>query len=91
MFRVVVERKDGEVLYVRSGEIGKAWDGSSLGFQFLKLTKSKSHARYFQPIEAEDVASAINRSLDIGFYSSLGLSYARVGAEFVARKKSRAS
>ena len=77
---VIVETKDGQVLFVRGGSVVRSEAGGLLGFQVMKLTRSKSHARLFSTAEAEDAASAINLALDIGFYSSMKLSYARVGA-----------
>ena len=76
---VIVETKDGQLLFVRGGSVARSWDGGLLGFQVMKLTRSKSHSRLFSTAEAEEVASAINLALDIGFYSSMKLSFAWVG------------
>ena len=84
---VIVETKDGQVLFVRGGSVVRSEAGGLLGFQVMKLTRSKSHARLFSTAEADEVASAINLALDVGFYSAMKLSYARVGVPRRVRKQ----
>lgn len=74
MKRVVCELKDGSAAYVRKGDLS----GNAVGgYQFsgLTLTTSKSHATKFQKFE--DVASAINSMVAMGFYPQLQISFAR--------------
>lgn len=74
MRRIVCELKDGSAAYVRKGNI---WGNAVGGYQFsgLTLTKSKSHATKFG--NPEDVASAINGMLAMGYYPQLQISFAR--------------
>jgi len=74
MRRVVCELKDGSAAYVRKGSI---WGNAIGGYQFsgLTLTKSKSHATKFE--NSEDVISAINGMLAMGYYPQLKISFAR--------------
>ena len=73
MRKVVCELKDGSAAYVRKGGL---WGNAVGGYQFsgLTLTTSKSHATKFD--KPDDVASAINGMLAMGFYPQLKISFA---------------
>ena len=74
MSRVICELKDGSAAYVRKGDI---WGNAIGGYQFsgLTMTKSKSHATKFS--KPEDVASAINNMVAMGYYPQLQIVFAR--------------
>jgi len=67
--RVVVEQKNGEAGYVRSGEIvnGQFW--------CLTTTKRKHLAMMFTAQAKEEVIRAIHSSVALGYYTKRAISH----------------
>jgi hypothetical protein len=78
--RVIVNDKSGRSHYVRAGEIDRDTHGRINTFRGLKLTTAKRWAARFSIDESYDVASAINQTAEMGFYSQYSIEFAHVGA-----------
>lgn len=65
--RIPVSLKNGTFAYVRSGEICK----QTGKFILLKTTTSKAYAMKVNDWQAECVISAINFTLELGFYQHI--------------------
>lgn len=75
--RVVVQKRDGSVAYVLSGDVSRDTERKRVnGFECLRLTSSKRHARrYATVLDAEEAASGINQAVGIGYYRDVHFAY----------------